>query len=54
VNRMKATLVRFGVRNFKVKLREAITRLEKLRGPEDELLPPNSWPSCAAIWHGCV
>jgi transposase len=42
VNRMKATLVRFGIRNFKVKLRKAASHLEKLRGPEGELLPPNT------------
>jgi transposase len=42
VNRMKATLVRFGIRNFKVKLRRAASHLEKLRGPEGELLPPNT------------
>jgi hypothetical protein len=30
VNRVKATLVRFGIRNFKVKLRHAAAGLEKL------------------------
>jgi hypothetical protein len=33
---MKATLIRFGIRNFKVKLRKASDRLVALRGPEDE------------------
>ena len=33
---------RFGIRNFKVKLRKAASHLEKLRGPEGELLPPNT------------
>jgi transposase len=42
VNRMKAILVRFGIRNFNVKLRKAQQRLETLRGAEGELLPPNT------------
>ena len=42
VNRVKATLIRFGIRNFKVKLRKAADRLAALRGPEDEPLPPNT------------
>jgi transposase len=42
VNRVKATLVRFGIRNFKVKLRQAAAGLEKLQGPEGEPLPPNT------------
>jgi transposase len=42
VNRMKATLIRFGIRNFKVKLRNAADRLAALRGLEDEPLPPNT------------
>jgi transposase len=42
VNRMKATLIRFGIRNFKVKLRKAGDLLVALRGPEDEPLPPNT------------
>jgi transposase len=39
---VKATLVRFGVRNFNVKLRQAAASLEKLQGPEGEPLPPNT------------
>jgi transposase len=35
-------LVRFNIRNFNLKLREAATNLEKLRGPEGESLPPNT------------
>jgi len=35
VNRIKATLVRFGIRNFKFNLRKASDRLEALRGEED-------------------
>jgi transposase len=42
VNRMKSTLIRFGIHNFKVKLRKAGDRLAALRGPEDEPLPPNT------------
>ena len=42
VNRMKTTLIRFGIRNFKVKLRKAADRLATLRGLEDEPLPPNT------------
>jgi transposase len=41
VNRMKAILIRFGIRNFNVKLSKAAQRLETLRGPEGEL-PPNT------------
>ena len=49
VNRVKASLVRFGVRNFKPTLRRAPERLEALRTPEGGPLPPNS-SSCAATW----
>ena len=42
VNRMKSTLIRFGIRNFKVKLRQASKHLEELRGPEGEPLPLNT------------
>ena len=37
VNRMKATLIRLGIRGFNVKLRQAPERLEGLRTPEGEL-----------------
>jgi transposase len=43
VNRMKACLVRFGVRNFKPTLRKAPERLEALRTPEGGPLPPNTF-----------
>ena len=43
VNRMKASLIRFGVRNFKPTLRKAPERLEALRTPEGGPLPPNSF-----------
>jgi transposase len=42
VNRIKSTLIRFGIRNFKVKLRKAADRIATLRGLEDEPLPPNT------------
>jgi transposase len=42
VNRMKSTLIRFGICNFNAKLRKAGDRLEALRGPEEEPLPPNT------------
>jgi transposase len=42
VNRMKAAMVRLGVRGFNVKLRKASQQLEKLRTAEGEPLPPNT------------
>jgi transposase len=42
VSRMKATLVRFGIRGFNVKLKKAVERLAALRGAEGEPLPPNT------------
>jgi transposase len=42
VNRIKSTMIRFGIRNFNVKLRKASDRLATLRGPEEEPLPPNT------------
>jgi transposase len=42
VNRMKASLVRFGIRNFKPTLRKAPERLNVLRTPEGDPLPPNT------------
>jgi len=42
INRMKACLVRFGLRNFKPTLRKAPERLNQLRTPEGDLLPPNT------------
>jgi hypothetical protein len=40
VNRIKSMLIRFGVRTFKVELRQASKHLEALRGPKGEPLPP--------------
>src|SRR5947199_3327042 len=42
VNRMKGALARLGVRGFKPGLRGAPERLEALRTPEGEPLPPNT------------
>ncbi len=41
VNRMKAALVRLGIRGFKPELRKAPQRLTTLRTPEDTPIPPN-------------
>jgi transposase len=42
VNRIKAGLVRLGIRGFKPTLRNAAERLETLRTPEGDTLPPNT------------
>ena len=42
VNRMKAALVRLGIRGFNPKLKKAAERLEDLRTPESEPIPPNT------------
>src|ERR1700720_1173336 len=42
VNRMKAALVRLGIRGFNPKLKKATTRLGGLRPPEGEPIPPNA------------
>jgi transposase len=42
VNRMKAALARLGIRNFNPKLKKAADRLEHLRTPEGEPIPPNT------------
>jgi len=41
VNRMKGTLARLGIRNFKPTLRKAADRLATLHTPEGMPLPPN-------------
>lgn len=41
VNRMKAALIRLGIRGFNPKLKKAAARLEQLRTPENEPIPPN-------------
>jgi len=42
VNRMKATLIRLGIRGFNPKLKKAAERLEGLRTPEGEPIPLNT------------
>ena len=42
INRMKATLVRFGIRSFKPTLRKASERLEEVRTAEGMPLPENT------------
>jgi len=42
VNRIKAALVRLGVRGFKPTLRNALERLDAVRTPEGTGLPPNT------------
>src|SRR6266481_1247190 len=42
VNRMKAALSRLGIRGFNPKLKKAAERLEDLRTPEGEPIPPNT------------
>jgi len=42
INRMKATLIRLGIRGFNPKLKKAAERLEGLRTPDGEPIPPNT------------
>src|SRR3982075_3171114 len=42
VNRMKAALIRLGIRGFNPKLKKAAERLEGLRTPDGEPIPPNT------------
>ena len=42
INRIKGTLARLGIRNFNPKLKKAPERLEHLRTPEGEPIPPNT------------
>src|SRR5438445_7914973 len=42
VNRLKATLIRLGIRGFNPKLKKAAERLEGLRTPEGEPIPLNT------------
>ncbi len=56
VNRMKAALVRLGIRGFKPELRKAPQRLTTLRTPEGTTIPPNMLDEdgmgrAAKVWH---
>ena len=42
INRIKSTLARLGIRSFNPTLKEAPERLEHLRTPEGEPIPPNT------------
>ena len=42
VNRIKSTLARLGIRNFKPTLRKAAERLAELHTPQGMPLPPNT------------
>src|SRR4030088_1418775 len=42
VNRMKAALVRLGIRGFNPKLKKAVERLDGLRTPEGAQIPPKT------------
>jgi transposase len=42
INRTKSTLARLGIRSFNPKLKKAPERLEHLRTPEGEAIPPNT------------
>src|SRR3984893_12502381 len=42
VNRMKAALIRLGIRGFSPKLKKAVERLDGLRTPEGDPIPPNT------------
>ncbi len=42
INRMRATLVRLGIRGFNPKLKKAAERLDGLRTPESEPIPANT------------
>jgi transposase len=42
INRIKATLARLGIRSFNPKLKKAPERLEHVRTPEGEPIPPNT------------
>jgi transposase len=42
INRMKAALTRLGIRNINPKLKKTAERLEHLRTPEGEPIPPNT------------
>ena len=42
INRIKSTLARLGIRSFNPKLKKAPERLEHLRTPEGEPIPPNT------------
>ena len=48
VNRMKAALIRLGIRGFNRKLKKAAERLDGLRTPRASRSRPTPWLSCVA------
>ena len=52
VNRIKSTLARLGIRNFKPTLRQATERLATVHTPEGTPVPPNALAEVNAIWRG--
>jgi transposase len=50
VNRMKAALIRLGIRGFNPKLKKAAGHLQDLRTPEESQYRPTRWLSCVATW----
>jgi transposase len=50
VNRMKAALIRLGIRGFNPKLKKAAERLDGLRTPEGEPMPPNTLAELRRTW----
>ena len=51
VSRMKAALIRLGIRGFNPKLKRAAGRLDDLRTPEGESRSRRTrWLGCAATW----
>ena len=50
VNRMKAALIRLGIRGFNPKLKRAAGRLDDLRTPEASRSRRTRWLSCVATW----
>ena len=54
INRMKAAVVRLGIRDFKPELRSSPARIEILRTPENVPLHPILWPRSAATSRASV
>ena len=52
INRMKAALIRLGIRGFKPELRKASVKLELLRTPEELPIPPNTLDEIGATSPG--
>jgi len=50
VNRMKAALIRLGIRGFNPKLKKAAERLDGCAPPRASRSRPTPWLSCVATW----